>query len=74
MSTPAHALTGLNSYLVRLPSGEFIYDASKPGDLRRGYYAEHAQVWLWEPEQAPARVAALAKLAGCSLVAVRSRP
>lgn len=73
MPERAERRTGLNSYVVRLSSGEFIYDAAT---ARRGMFKDEAQIWLWEPERTEAEVAALAKrLPWVGITtAVRARP
>lgn len=65
--------TGLNSYVLQLGSGEYVYDAATK---RLGYYRESAQAWLWEPELVAERTAEFVKRwpwAG-KLTAVRARP
>lgn len=64
--------TGLNSYALRCPSGEYIYDVATK---RRGYDHGSAQVFLWTPEEMSSRLAAMnaAMPWAGSLAAVRAR-
>src|SRR5262249_28250852 len=74
VKSTTHALTGLNSYVLRLCSGELIYTVAP--FISTGYTRDLAQVWLWEPERLEAEVlAAQARMpwAG-AITAVRARP
>lgn len=65
--------SGLCTYALRNPIGEYIYD---PTSMRRGYDPGSAHLWLWAPERAADEVAALRTRMSWTmlLTAVRGRP
>lgn len=44
----SHPRTGLNSYYVRLSTGEYLYSTD---GTSTGIDSGQAQLWLWVPEQ-----------------------
>ncbi len=60
--------TGLNSYVLRLPNGEYAYD--QVGKVR-GYGRDTAWIWLCEPEAVDGLAARVGILAA---KAERARP
>lgn len=65
--------TDLNSYVLRLRSGEYVYRLTPPST---GYDRDSAAMWLWQPEEAEAKAIEVAKLSKWTgaVTAVRSRP
>jgi hypothetical protein len=50
--------TGLNSYILRTPLGQFVYSERH---LDSGFDREASAVYLWTPEELEVRVAEVAK-------------